>query len=122
MESPGSVFVAGDEVYGDGSKLRSALEEQYVGYVLAVSCNHQVRTATGKHCVDQLADLLPARAWQQRSAGQGAKGPRLYDWALVQILPDTVADDTPPGHWWLLIRRNRKLASWPTSVVTHRNW
>lgn len=40
-------------------------------------------------------------AWQTRSAGQGAKGPRLYEWALVDL--DT---SEQPGHRWLLIRRH----------------
>jgi hypothetical protein len=31
-----------------------------------------------------LAVCLPAAAWQQMSAGDGAKGPRLYDWAFTQ--------------------------------------
>jgi hypothetical protein len=34
------------------------------------------------------------------SAGDGAKGPRFYEWAWVEIDPDQ------PGHRWLLIRRN----------------
>lgn len=34
-------WVAGDEVYGGNPKLRSALEERGVGYVLAVACSHE---------------------------------------------------------------------------------
>ena len=36
-----------------------------------------------QHRVDALADQLPGRAWKRLSAGQGAKGERLYDWALM---------------------------------------
>ncbi len=48
---------------------------------------------------------MPSRGWQPHSAGDGAKGPRLYDWAWIGIDPDT--GDAPPGHRWLLIRRHR---------------
>jgi SRSO17 transposase len=30
-----------------------------------------------------LAGLVPAAGWQQPSCGDGAKGSRLYDWALI---------------------------------------
>ena len=35
-------FVTGDEVYGADPKLRAALEERRVGYVMAVACNHRI--------------------------------------------------------------------------------
>jgi SRSO17 transposase len=37
-----------------------------------------------QHRVDEIANELPKRAWKRLSAGQGAKGERLYDWALVR--------------------------------------
>ena len=49
---------------------------------------------------DHVATTLPRGAWQRHSAGSGAKGPRPYDWALVEI------DADQPGHRWLLVRRN----------------
>ena len=33
----------------------------------------------------QLVADLPARAWRRLSAGDGAKGPRVYDWARVAL-------------------------------------
>ena len=36
-----------------------------------------------QHHVDALADQLPGRPWKRLSAGQGVKGERLYDWALM---------------------------------------
>jgi SRSO17 transposase len=42
-------------------------------------------------------------AWQCISAGRGAKGHRLYDWAFVQL--DHCDGDSADQHW-LLIRRN----------------
>lgn len=97
-------WVAGDEVYGDNGPLRSWLEDQHIAYVLAVACDHRVRAGAGRPTrADELAARLPGRAWQQLSAGDGAKGRRWYDWAWV-----TISDPAAPGCRWLLIRRNRK--------------
>jgi hypothetical protein len=68
--------------------------------VLAVACSHPVTTAAGKRLADELAAGLPRQAWQRLSAGQGSKGPHLYDWAWITIDPDR------PRHRWLLIRRS----------------
>jgi SRSO17 transposase len=95
-------WVAGDEVYGADPGLRAGLEGRGVSYVLAVAKSHQVTTAAGALRADALARKLPPRAWQQLSAGPGAKGHRYYDWAWA------TADPGQPGHRWLLIRRNRR--------------
>jgi hypothetical protein len=71
------------------------------GCVLAVARRHQVTTGVRTCRADQLA-RLPRSAWQRRSAGQGAKGHRYYDWGWISIEP------SQPGHHWLLIRRNRR--------------
>lgn len=44
----------------------------------------------------------PGGAWQRLPAGSGAKGPRIYDWALIDI--DEHGDE--PRHRWLMVRRN----------------
>jgi hypothetical protein len=79
-------FVTGDEVYGADPTLRAALEQRRVGYVLAVACNHRVPVPSGSERADEIIARLPRRSWQQRSAGNGTKGPRLYSWALVKII------------------------------------
>lgn len=94
-------WVTGDEVYGGNPKLRSALEEHRVGYVLAVACSAEVTTGAGKFRADALAAKVPKRAWQKLSAGAGAKGHRYYDWAVIDL-----AEERPGSHR-LLIRRNR---------------
>jgi len=76
-------WVAADEVYGQDAPLRAWLEEQRVSYVLAVPRNFQAGTAAQTRRADDLAALVPAAGWQQISCGDGAKGPRFYDWALV---------------------------------------
>ena len=93
-------WVTGDEVYGADPSLRGELEARRVGYVLAVGSDRRLATGAGVMRADQVARTLPRGAWQQHSAGAGAKGPRLYDWALVDI------DTEQSGHRWLLVRRN----------------
>ncbi len=97
-----AAWVTGDEVYGADPGLRADLEARQTGYVLAVAATRQVTTAAVACQARQIAARLPRRAWQRYSAGQGAKGHRYYDWAWLAIGPG------PPGHRWLLIRRNRR--------------
>ncbi len=92
---PFSWFTA-DEAYGQNPGLRSWLEEHGIAYVLAIPCSQKLPTAAGKRRADTLARLVPKAAWQRRSCGDGAKGPRLYDWALVDA----------GQHHSLLIRRS----------------
>ncbi|MFJ1548080.1 IS701 family transposase [Streptomyces sp. NPDC088246] len=94
-------WVTGDEAYGQDPQLRAALEARGTGYVLAVACSTRVRINRGRTAVraDNVADRLPATTWQRHSAGNGAKGPRYYDWAWIHI--------GTGRHRHLLIRRNR---------------
>lgn len=100
-------WVAADEAYGNNTRLRSELRTLRLGYVLAVSCDHLVPIDGAKtRCrADRLAENLPAAAWTRRSAGDGSKGPRFYDWVW---LADVGADGDPDddGRHSLLIRRN----------------
>jgi SRSO17 transposase len=100
-------WVAGDEVYGNDPGLRADLVGRRVGYVLAVAKDHRISTGIGIRRAVDLAVRLPPRAWQQLSAGRGAKGHRWYDWALVDTV-DPAADPGDAGRHWLLIRRNAR--------------
>jgi SRSO17 transposase len=99
-------WVTADEVYGADPQLRAECERRRVGYVLAVARDYQVPTAVGPIRADMLTLQLPRRAWQPLSAGHGAKGHRVYQWALIDI-PSTAAGHHP-GQWWLLVRRHRR--------------
>jgi SRSO17 transposase len=91
-------WAAGDEVYGRSTTLRGFFEEQGIGYVFAVGVNFHVPTGIGPIRADALAaKKIPKRAWNRLSCGQGAKGPRVYDWAQVAT--------TSPRHH-LLVRRS----------------
>ena len=97
-------WVAADEVYGADPHLRAELEQRQIGYVLAIGCDRRVTTRTGSWRADQIPATLPPTAWQPLSCGPGAKGDRVYDWALLALTPPT----TDTGCWWLLIRRHRR--------------
>ncbi len=98
-------WVAGDEVYGQHSGLRLGLEELGIGYVLAVPVKQRtpalVEGRVHEVRVDQLATDLPETAWERLSAGDGAKGPRTYDWTRVPVRPLEDGDQ----HWMLVRRR-----------------
>ena len=96
-------WVAGDEVYGQDPELRAELARRGLGYVLAIRKSHLVLTPAGLFPAAELARRLPARAWQRLSAGPGAKGPRWYDWALIEAADPAVTAGQGPH--WLLIRR-----------------
>jgi SRSO17 transposase len=96
-------WVAGDEVYGQDPQLRAELARRGLGYVLAIRKSDPVLTPAGPLPAAELAKRLPDRAWQRLSAGPGAKGPRWYDWALIEAADPAVTEGEGPH--WLLIRR-----------------
>jgi SRSO17 transposase len=99
-------WVTGDEVYGSDAGLRQELEEHQQAYVLAVRSNERVgRESLGivwSVAVSEVIATIAPTAWQRLSAGEGAKGPRLYEWALVEL------DESAEGEWprQLLLRRS----------------
>jgi SRSO17 transposase len=95
-------WLTADEVYGQDKRLRVWCEHHRLPYVLATRSNDTVATVDWRQRrVRALIAELPAEAWQRCSAGAGAHGPRLYDWARRELLPGF-----DPG-WarWVLARR-----------------
>jgi hypothetical protein len=87
-------WVTADEVYGGDPALRRWLEDRGVSYVLAVKGTEPLRTTatSGRATAAQVAASLAAEQWVACSAGHGAKGRRLYDWARVELAPAAPAD------------------------------
>ena len=77
-------WVTGDSIYGADYALRRCIERNGRGYVLAVTSRQRLGFKTA---ADWLEDV-PSNAWQRLSAGEGAKGPRLYDWAWLPYWSD----------------------------------
>ena len=78
-------WVTGDSVYGDNGKLRQWLEENKHPYVLAVSSNMHVFADWREATVAEFQRELTEQDWHRLSAGEGSKGPRIYDWAQVGL-------------------------------------
>jgi len=106
-------FVAADSVYGTG-EIETALRRAGKGYVLGVAANH-VFNSWGKEqfvrgAAAKLAQELPKNAWQRLPSGEGTKGPRLHDWAYLELadLDAGEYNSALVGEWTrgLLIRRN----------------
>jgi SRSO17 transposase len=104
-----AAWVTGDEVYGQYYQLRALLEDRGVGYVLAVPRSQHVHPTSRPSAPDlnpmgmraeAAIAALPSQAWRTLSAGDGTKGPRLYQWARLAIRPLA-----GPGYW-LLARRS----------------
>ena len=99
-------FVLADAVYGSDTRFRRMLEERQQPYVLAVRSNHTLRFLEEwgllqTDPVTMIADL-PTEAWASLSAGEGAKGPRLYDWACIPLTSQAGEGFSR----WLLARRS----------------
>jgi SRSO17 transposase len=90
-------WVVGDSVYGRDHRLRRSIMQHGRGYVLEVS---RAQRLGFKRVADWAAEFTPG-AWQRLSAGEGAKGPRLYDWAYRAF-----AGAAPGWRQGLLVRRS----------------
>jgi SRSO17 transposase len=106
-------WVAAGSVYGVG-EIETALRRAGKGYVLGVNSSHPFSSWGNKPPVagtaEEIAKALPASAWVRLSAGDGTKGPRLYDWAYLELADLEAAeyDDSRSGLWTrgLLVRRS----------------
>src|SRR4051795_10347516 len=106
-------WVAADSVYGVG-EVEAALRRAGKGYVLGVSASHPFTSWGGKPAVAGTAEAIAAdldpAAWRRLSAGEGTKGPRLYDWAYLELadLEAAECEDGRTGSWTrgLLVRRS----------------
>src|SRR5918998_5559583 len=80
-------WLTADEIYGQDKRLRVWCEQHGLPYVLATRSNDTVTTVDWRQRrVRALIAELPAEAWARRSAGAGAHGQRLYDWARLELL------------------------------------
>jgi SRSO17 transposase len=93
-------FACGDEVYGNCTQLREALEGAGQAYVLRVPSNFRTAVASGitLTCAEASRRLGAELRWEVRSADNGSKGQRWYAWAW--------AGTASPRHSHLLIRRH----------------
>jgi SRSO17 transposase len=106
-------WVAADTVYGVG-EIERLLRRAGKGYVLGANATDRFGSWDKQPPVagpaDEIARDLSPEAWTRLSAGDGTKGPRLYDWAYVELadLEAQEYNDDNTGVWTrgLLIRRS----------------
>jgi SRSO17 transposase len=103
-------WVTADAVYGSDSHFRATAEGHGLGYVVGVRSDFAVWSGFRQVRAKAVLAGVPADAWQRLSCGDGAKGPRVYDWALLR----TNSPDPGECARWLLIRRS---VSDPTEVA-----
>jgi SRSO17 transposase len=101
-----AAWVTGDTVYGGSPAFCAWLEEQRQPYVLAIAANDGVDLPYGETSMHVLPEEIAQYAldppdWRRLSAGDGTKGARLYEWALVSL----AAPSAPGFEQALLIRR-----------------
>jgi SRSO17 transposase len=86
-----------DEEFGQNPGLRSYLEETMTAYIMGIPKNTKFTTARGERVVvSEFVKCLPPNTWQRRACGIGAKGFRVYDWALI--------DSDHPDHQYMIRR------------------
>jgi SRSO17 transposase len=84
-------WFAADEEFGQNPGLRSYLETEGIAYAMAVPKNTDIATggissaAAAATLVKHVASRLKPHDWSRRACGIGAKGFRVYDWALVDV-------------------------------------
>ena len=75
------MWAAADEVYGRSGEFRAALRALSLAYVVIIPCDYRVALAKDK--VIRADQAIPGAAFERRSCGNGTKGPRYGDWALI---------------------------------------
>lgn len=101
-------WVLADALYGSDHQLRRMLEKRGQPYVLAVRSNHTLRFLEDWNLVQTdpaaMAEAFEDDQWASLTAGEGSKGPRLYDWARASL-----GWDKDEGfERWLLVRRSQR--------------
>nr|WP_079149874.1 IS701 family transposase [Streptomyces agglomeratus] len=97
-------WVTADAAYGQDGRFRRFIEDLQLHYVVAVPKSQQVH---GPRIEDRFRRETPPEAWQRLSAGPGAKGERVYDWAgaLLPVVEERDGDE-PTRRRWMLARRS----------------
>jgi SRSO17 transposase len=73
----------------DATQPRNSASAGWQRLVLGVAKNHSVNSWRKANPIagtaENVAQCLATSDWSRLSAGEGTKGPRLYDWAYVEL-------------------------------------
>jgi SRSO17 transposase len=98
-------YVLADALYGSDKSLRVMLEQREQPHVLAVRSNERLMAGSfHTRAAAEIADGVAPGDWQRLAAGEGAKGPRLYDWARIRLF--RLQEPGQRFDHWLLVRRS----------------
>jgi len=107
-----AAWVVADSVYGDTRRLGMFLEEREQPYVLGLSGKAHVWVGFYQHRVSTVLESLrqgdsalveeAGGGWRRLSAGDGSKGPRLYEWLRLPLNPPIQEG----FERWLVVRRS----------------
>jgi hypothetical protein len=75
------LWAAADEVYGRSGDFRAGLRALGLSYVAIVPCDTMIAFAENK--VTRADKAVSEAVFESRTAGNGSKGPRYADWALL---------------------------------------
>jgi SRSO17 transposase len=90
-------WFAADEEFGQNPGLRRHLDGAGIAYVMAIPKNTEVTDVGGRSAtIEYFAARLRPGAWTRRACGIGAKGYRVYEWAII--------DSIEPDHQYLVRR------------------
>src|SRR5262249_51226673 len=112
-----AAWVVADEVYGNDGKFRRALEARDQAYVVAVRSDYPVSTWppyrppepwTGPAGGPPAPAAGAAAGGVRGSCGEGARAPRVYDWAYFPVRP-SVRDEEGWLHAVLVRRHPERL-------------
>jgi SRSO17 transposase len=76
-----ALWAAADEVYGRCGEFRDACRALSLAYVVIIPCDYRVTLA--KDTVIRADQAIADAVFERRSCGNGTKGPRYSDWALI---------------------------------------
>ena len=100
-------WVTGDSVYGGSRALRLALEQRRQAFVLGVKSDESLWwQGFAQTEAREIAAAMAPESWHRLSAGDGAKGPRLYDWAWEPLWRLQITEEEREWSHWLLVRRD----------------
>ena len=104
-------WVTTDALYGSNRAFRMFLERYEQPFVVAVKSDESLWTLEEtrgpmQERAGKLASEISSEHWRRLSAGDGSKGPRLYEWALRPIFRLQLTEEERRWGHWLLVRRN----------------
>jgi SRSO17 transposase len=110
-----AAWVTADSIYGSDYAFRTWIAQHSYGYVVAVpKSQHIFALHADKLYQGSVAELVaqrPPTAWQRLSAGDGSKGPRMYDWAWQFIR------QSPHAPEWVECWLARRSLNDPTDIA-----